>query len=257
MNLSAPMNATLADAQGVGTILDDDPQGLSVADVDVVEPESGTRTAVFTVALSPPSASPVTVGYATTALTATAASDYDDAAGTLTFDPGVSALPFSVTVRADTLAEGVESFRVDLSGPSGAAIAYGQATGRIHPPGNLFTVAPCRVLDTRDPAGPYGGPALGAGQSRAFALAGRCDIPASARAVTLNLTVTGPTAAGNLRLYPASQAVPSTSTLNYSSGQTRANNAIVGLSPAGALAVRCAQAAGSVHVILDVTGYFE
>ena len=75
--------------------------------------------------------------------------------------------------------------------------------------------------------------------------------------MTLNLTVTGPTAAGNLRLYPANQAVPSTSTLNYSSGQTRANNAIVGLSAAGALAVRCAQAAGTAHVILDVTGYFE
>jgi hypothetical protein len=257
VGLSAPVNATLADSQGVGTILDDDPQGLSVADVDVVEPVSGTRTAVFTVTLSPPSASAVTVGYATTALTATAASDYDDTSGTLIFDPGVSTLPFSVTVRADTLAEGVESFRVDLSGPSGAAIAYGQATGRIHDPGNLFTVAPCRVLDTRDPAGPYGGPALGAGQSRAFTLAGRCGIPASARAVTLNLTVTGPTAAGNLRLYPADQALPSTSTLNYSSGQTRANNAIVGLSPSGALAVRSAQAAGTVHVILDVTGYFE
>ena len=105
----------------------------------------------------------MTVGYATTALTATAGSDYDDASGTLTFDPGVSTLPLSVTVRADALTEGVETFRVDLSGPSGAAIAYGQATGRIHDPGNLFTVAPCRVLDTRDPAGPYGGPALGAG----------------------------------------------------------------------------------------------
>jgi hypothetical protein len=257
VNLSAPVNATLAGTQGVGTILDDDPQGLSVADVEVVEPVSGTRSTVFTVSLSPTSGSPVTVGYATTALSATAGSDYDDVSGTLTFDPGVSTLPLSVTVRADALAEGVESFRVDLSGPSGAAIAYGQATARIHDPGNLFTVAPCRVLDTRDPAGPYGGPALGAGQSRAFALAGRCGIPASARAVTLNLTVTGPTAAGNLRLYPADQAVPSTSTLNYSSGQTRANNAIVGLSPSGALAVRCTQAAGTAHVILDVTGYFE
>ena len=163
VNLSAPVNATLADAQGVGTILNDDPQGLSIADVDVVEPVSGTRTAVFTVTLSPPSASPVTVGYATTALTATAGSDYDDTSGTLTFDPGVSTLPVNVTVRADALAEGVETFRVDLSGPSGAAIAYGQATGRIHDPGNLFTVAPCRVLDTRDPAGDYGGPALGCG----------------------------------------------------------------------------------------------
>ena len=257
VGLSSPVNATLADSQGVGTILDDDPPGLSIADVDVVEPVSGTRTTAFTVTLAPTSASPVTVGYATTALSATAGSDYDDATGTLTFDPGVSTRPLTVTVRADAATEGVETFRVDLSSPSGAAIAYGQAVGRIHDPGNLFTVAPCRVLDTRSPAGPYGGPALAAGQSRAFTLAGICGIPASARAVTLNLTVTGPTATGNLRLYPADQAVPSTSTLNYATGQTRANNAIASLSPSGALAIRCSQASGTVQAILDVTGYFE
>ena len=257
VGLSAPVNATLAGAQGVGTILDDDPQGLSIADVDVVEPVSGTRAAVFTVTLSPTSASPVTVGYATSALTATAGSDYDDTSGTLTFDPGVATRPVSVTVHADALTEDVETFRVDLSGASGAAIAYGQATGRIHDPGNLFTVAPCRVLDTRKAAGPYGGPALGAGQSRAFTLAGRCGIPASARAVTANLTVTQPSAQGNLRLYPSDQTVPSTSTLNYGAGQTRANNAVVPLSPAGALSVRCTQASGAAHVVLDVTGYFE
>jgi hypothetical protein len=257
VNLSLPVNAALADAQGVGTILNDDVPGLSVADVDVVEPASGTRSAVFTVTLAPTSASPVTVGYATSALTATAGSDYDDGTGTLTFDPGVSTRPVSVTILADTLAEGVETFRLDLSGPSGASIAHGQATGRIHDPGNLFTLAPCRVLDTRDPAGPYGGPALAAGESRPFVLAGRCGIPASARAVTVNLTVTGPTSRGNLRLYPADQAVPSTSTLNYVAGLTRANNAIVGLSASGALAVRCTQASGTAHVVLDVTGYFE
>lgn len=60
-----------------------------------------------------------------------------------------------------------------------------------------------------------------------------------------------------LRLYPADQAAPPASTLNYVAGQTRANNAIVGLSPSGALAIRCAQASGTAHVVLDVTGYFE
>jgi len=256
VNLSNPVNATLAEAQGVGTILNDDLQGLSIADVDVVEPVSGTRPAVFTVTLSPTSASLVTVGYATTALTATAGSDYDDTSGTLSFAPGVSARSLSVTIHADALTEGVETFRVDLSGASGAVIAHGQATGRIHDPspGSLFTVAPCRVLDTRNAAD---GPALGAGQSRTITLAGHCDIPASARSAALNLTVTAPTTQGNLRLYPADQATPGASTLNYVAGQTRANNAIVGLSASGALAVRCTQASGTAHVVLDVTGYFE
>jgi len=75
--------------------------------------------------------------------------------------------------------------------------------------------------------------------------------------VAVNLTVTQPSAQGNLRLYPAGQTVPSTSSLNYMPGQTRANNAIVGLSPSGALTVRCSQASGTAHVVLDVTGYFE
>ena len=257
VTLSLPLNATLGDAQGTGTILDDDPQGLSVADIDAVEPVSGSRDAVFAVTLAPASASPVTVAYATTAVTAAAGSDFTPVSGSLVFAPGVTSRPVNVPILADTLAEGVESFRLDLSGPTGAAIAYGQATGRIHDPGNLFTVAPCRVFDTREAVGAYGGPALGAGQSRSFTLAGTCDIPASARAVAVNLTVTGATAPGNLRLYPADQAVPSTSTLNYVAGQTRANNAIVGLSASGALAVRCSQATGTAHVILDVTGYFE
>ena len=199
----------------------------------------------------------MTVAYATTAMTAAAGSDFTSVSGSLVFDPGVTSRPVNVPILADSLAEGVESFRLNLSGPTGAAIAYGQATGRIHDPGNFFTLAPCRALDTREAAGAFGGPALGAGQGRSFTLAGRCGVPASARAVAVNLTVTAATTQGNLRLYPADQAAPSTSTLNYEAGQTRANNAIAGLSASGALAVRCTQATGTAHVILDVTGYFE
>jgi hypothetical protein len=259
VGLSAPANATLAETQGVGTVLDDDPEGLSIADLDVTEPVSGTRSATFTVTLAPTSASPVTVGYATSAGTATAASDYDDVSGTLTFAPGVSTQSLGVTIRADALKEPVETFRVDLSGPTGAAIAYSQATGRIHDPGpgSFFTLTPCRALDTRGPSGDYGGPALAAGQSRAFTLAGRCGIPASAMAVAVNLTVTQPSAPGNLSIGRADQAAPATPTLSYAAGDTRANNAIVRLSPAGALVIRCSQASGTVHAILDVNGYFE
>jgi hypothetical protein len=257
VSLSAPSNATLADTAGVGTIVDDDPEGLSIADVDVVEPVSGTRSAAFTVTLSPPSASTVTVAYATTPLTATSGTDFTPASGTLTFDPGATTQLVPVSVLADATVEGVETFTVDLSSPTGAAIAYGQALGRIHDPGAFSAVTPCRALDTRDPAGPYGGPALAAGQSRSFVLAGRCGIPASARAVAVNLTVTGSTAQGNLTLYPSGQPVPLASTLNYPTGLTRANNAVAGLSASGALSIRCNQASGTAHAILDVTGYFE
>jgi hypothetical protein len=168
----------------------------------------------------------------------------------------VATQTIAVTVHADGAAEGIESFEVNLAGASGAAIASGQAVGRIHDPGNFFSLPPCRVLDTRNAAGPYGGPALGAGQSRTFTFAGRCGIPASATAVALNVTVTQPSALGHLALYPVGVAT-AVSSLNYRAGQTRANNAVVALSAAGQLVVRSGQTSGTAHVIVDVTGYFE
>jgi plastocyanin len=121
----------------------------------------------------------------------------------------------------------------------------------------FHTLPPCRVVDTREPNGPFGGPALAAGQDRIFAVAGQCGIPMSARAVAYNVTVTQPTALGHVTLHPAGAAVPATSTLNYRAGQTRANNAIVQLGSGGALGVACGQGSGTVHLIIDVTGYFE
>ena len=256
VNLAGPTNATLGNAQGQGTILNDDVAGLSIADLAIVEPGSGTRVARFNVILSPTSAGTVTVDYSTDDVTTTSDSDYDPASGTLSFAPGVSTQPVDVTIHADALTEGVETFDVNLANPSGAAIARGQAIGEIHDPGNYFALTPCRVLDTRGPVGSYGGPALGGGQNRTFLLAGRCGIPASARAVSVNVTVTQATAAGFLTLYPGGTP-PLVSSVNYSTGKTRANNAVVGLSASGQLAIRCGQASGTTHAILDVTGYFE
>jgi len=123
--------------------------------------------------------------------------------------------------------------------------------------GAFYTVTPCRVLDTRSPSGPYGGPALVAGASRTFVLAGQCGIPTTATAVSSNLTVTQPTAAGDLRALPGGLPMPTVSVINYMAGQTRANDANVSLGGLGEIAVRCDQASGSVHFILDVNGYFQ
>jgi Calx-beta domain/FG-GAP-like repeat len=257
VNLSSPVNVTIADPQGTGTIGNDDNQGLSIADLAIVEPPSGTRTATFLVTLSPTSGGTVTVDYDTASDTATAGTDYQSASGTLTFTPGTPTQPVSVTVNADSDTESPETFFVNLSNASGgAAIAVSQAVGSIYDPGIFFTLVPCRVFDTRNPNGPYGGPSIAANTTRNFVLAGQCGIPATARAVSINVTVTGPTAPGNLRLFAAGAPVPLVSTLNYSAGQTRGNNAFVGLGPTG-LAVRAVQGSGSVHVILDVNGYFE
>jgi hypothetical protein len=122
---------------------------------------------------------------------------------------------------------------------------------------DLFALAPCRVIDTRNAAGDLGGPALNAAADRTFTLVGPCDIPPTARAVAVNIAVTAPTKAGYLQLYPAGTAPPSTSSINYSAGQTRGNNAVVTLNTSGAVTVHCVQASGTTHFILDVTGYFK
>jgi uncharacterized repeat protein (TIGR01451 family) len=124
-------------------------------------------------------------------------------------------------------------------------------------PADFFTVSPCRVVDTRNPPGPLGGPALPAQETRTFTVAGTCGIPSTAKAVSLNVAVTQASALGNLRIYPAGTHVPLVSTVNYRAGQTRSNNAVVAMNASGELAAFNGQASGTTHVILDVNGYFE
>lgn len=123
--------------------------------------------------------------------------------------------------------------------------------------GEFFPLTPCRVVDTRGPTGPWGGPALSPGPDRSFVLINRCGVPSTARAVALNVTVTEPGAAGFLTLYPAGIGLPLASTINYGPGQTRANNMVLALGPSGDVFAHCVQASGSVHLVIDVNGYFQ
>jgi hypothetical protein len=122
---------------------------------------------------------------------------------------------------------------------------------------SFYTVTPCRLLDTRGPAGPYGAPALSAGGDRTFVLAGRCGIPSSATAVATNITVTSAAAAGFLTLFPDGATPPLASSVNFHAGQTRANNAIFALGTTGGVTIHAGLGSGSVEAILDVTGYFQ
>jgi hypothetical protein len=117
-------------------------------------------------------------------------------------------------------------------------------------------LTPCRLVDTR--ALPGG--ALAAGETRALTVRLACGIPATfVRAIAVNVTVVGPTRPGHLRLYAADELRPASSTVNFSPGQTRGNNAIVRLSAfgtSGDISVYCAMASGATHFVLDVFGYF-
>jgi uncharacterized protein (DUF1800 family) len=118
----------------------------------------------------------------------------------------------------------------------------------------LYTVLPCRIVDTRTTAGPLGGPDLLAGGTRSFALAGRCGVSTAAEAVAANITVV-PLAAGSLTLAPSGTLRPNTSTINFAAGRNRANNAILPLGATGGVTVY-STGQGTTSLIIDVVGYF-
>ncbi|GLW93881.1 Calx-beta domain-containing protein [Actinokineospora globicatena] len=105
--------------------------GLSINDITVQEPPLlGLGSAVFAVTLNAASTAPVTVNYATSAGTATSGVDFTPVSGTLTFAPGETSKTITVPVLGDLLDEVAETFRVTLSGATGAGIvkAVGTAT---------------------------------------------------------------------------------------------------------------------------------
>lgn len=113
----------------------------------------------------------------------------------------------------------------------------------------FFLVNSCRAVDTRS------GSAIASGETRDIAIGGLCGVPADAKSAVVNVTAVAPAAAGWLSLFPSDAAWPGTSTMNYRSGRTRANGAIVPLSAIGHMNVK--NSGTPLHVIIDVLGYFQ
>jgi Calx-beta domain/FG-GAP-like repeat/RTX calcium-binding nonapeptide repeat (4 copies) len=137
VNLSAATNGTtIADGQGVGTIVNDDVAktagSVSISDATITEGNNGTHTETFTVTRSAGSAA-FDVHFATQAGTASAADgDYVGKSGDLHFAEGVNSQTISIVVNGDTKVEANETFKVNLSAATnGAAIADGQGVGTI------------------------------------------------------------------------------------------------------------------------------
>jgi len=122
---------------------------------------------------------------------------------------------------------------------------------------------PCRAVDTRDATyTEWGPPALTSGVIRSFRIKGlRCGIPSDAKAVTLNLTVTGPALAGFVILWPTDAAMPPVSNINFVAGEPAiANGAVVKLGanlPDLSAVYGVGGGSGTVQLILDVTGYYK
>jgi hypothetical protein len=121
----------------------------------------------------------------------------------------------------------------------------------------FYTVSPCRVIDTRNPDGPSGGPALAAGTARTFPVAGLCGVPSAAKAVVINVAVFLPSNPGDLRLFPAGISAPMTSSVNFTSGVVRANNGVVAMGSNGQVTVQCDMLSGATDFFADIYGYYR
>lgn len=119
VNLSSPTNATIADGEGVGTIVDDEPR-ISISDVTKSEGKKGQSSVfTFTVTLSTAYDQAVTMSYRTVEGTAkTSNSDYIAKTGTLTFAPGETTKNITIEVNGDSKREANETFYLDLFGNS-------------------------------------------------------------------------------------------------------------------------------------------
>jgi MBG domain (YGX type)/Chitobiase/beta-hexosaminidase C-terminal domain len=117
----------------------------------------------------------------------------------------------------------------------------------------FVTVTPCRIADTRNPTGAFGGPELTAGSTRTFNIPqSACGIPSTAVAYSLNATVVPSQPLGYLTVFPAGEAQPGVSTLN-SDGRVKANATIT---PAGANGGVSVYTSDPTQFVLDIDGYF-
>jgi len=142
-----------------------------------------------------------------------------------------------------------------LGGASNAGTVF-RLTGPNPVPLQFVPVTPCRVADTRQANGEFGGPPIPGNSSRSFSIPQNttCNIPGRAAAYSLNVTVVPITTLGYLTIWPTGESQPVVSTMNSPDGRVKANAAIV---PAGgnggAVSV---YASNTTDVILDIDGYF-
>lgn len=120
---------------------------------------------------------------------------------------------------------------------------------------NFIPITPCRVVDTRNTAGTFGGPILAGNSSRSFPVPqSACSIPATATAYSLNVTLVPSGPVGFVTLWPSGSPQPVVATLNDLEGQIRGNAAIVPAgTPNGAISI---YVTNQTHVVIDANGYF-
>lgn len=208
---------------------------------------------------------PVTATFTAVDALGRVATGYAGQAAITSADP-LATLPSPVTFTAG-VATGIVTFGTlgtqGLTATDGAVPGI-TGTGNIlvHPAAALryYPLTPCRVVDTREAAGMFGGPPIEAAGAadRAFPIAASlCGVPSTARAVSLNVTVVAPPAPGALLVYPGGTSPGAASTITFAAGRTRATMSVVGVSVDGLGSVRVRNgSAGIVDLVIDTNGYF-
>jgi hypothetical protein len=111
---------------------------------------------------------------------------------------------------------------------------------------SLYTLPPCRVLDTRSGSGAF------AGKLTIPVASGSCGVPETAQAYVFNATVVPTSPLGYLTLWPDQSTQPGVSTLNADDGAVTSNMAIVESTNGSVDAF----APSATQLILDTSGYF-
>jgi uncharacterized repeat protein (TIGR01451 family) len=164
-----------------------------------------------------------------------------------------SAITVTVNVASNAPALVTNSATVSGGGDSTPGNNTANNETQVVPGFNFLPVTPCRIADTRLANGPFGGPFLSGQSVRSFTIpSGDCNIPTTAQAFSLNVTVVPHGQLGFLTTYPCDQAQPVVSTLN-SDGRIKAVAAIV---PAGATGAVCFFVTNDTDLVLDIDGYF-
>ena len=152
---------------------------------------------------------------------------------------GCAAVPLSSGVALCTtasLAKGTDAIVATYSGDGVYSPSSGMVTQIVNPipiAWQFVPLSPCRVVDTRNPAGTFGGPAIPANTARAFPLGqsgNPCNIPATATAYSLNVTSFRSLRWRYLTIWPTGEGQPTVSTLNSLDGRIKASAVII---PAG------------------------
>lgn len=159
----------------------------------------------------------------------------------------------TVSVSFTPKTDGARSGTLDFTDSAAGSTQSVSLTGTAMPALEYMPMTPCRLVDTRNASGTWGGPVMAGQTIRDFPIpTSPCGVPATAAAYFLSVAVVPRGGLGYLTMWPTGQAQPYVATIN-SDGRVKANAAII---PAGTNGSISIFVTNTTDVVLDISGYF-